>query len=879
MTDGCFGGIALLSSQGGKTMKNAADLVEISKCRSYLINGYSLIDNKFMQINRNILAKAFLGSQRTGTIVFLHPGTNQLFYQAVLYALTASYLTFDFEIEEYAKQFYEGAPVTLNGRRCKLKSINLEQKIFTVLEDKGTITSNPLSNIYKMKLYEGDAKTLGTRGIRNIVKEAEKFLEEWLGEEYVPNIRSQPFSILVVCNKKDAQEIANSIISDKDNHFLFSELFPSTWFSGFDSYEVFSGNSIRTSPVVMFTNRISIARDIIFNDRVKRIRSVIVNGIDIISSSKQELEDIMKRNSVHSTVLLAQTSYGVLPDFQIGDTAISMVYWSKDALISLLDDLCNDTFTKNPQEILLKKLIDNEIDHETVFEQVLPPFNPELPKICRKSLKQISNFANEDFDIKRFVISAFGLLKLYEQACFPIAFYEELINSGIVSARLPSNELTVLNEILNSRVELELKKELAIIFSALKDMHCALYEKNPKLEKLLSLLNKREMDTIKSSRKAIIVPKVSYALTINTYITNKLKKSINVYSVGKFDDNEIFDCIIVSGVFDGGKYDLFKNNNTLETIVLGYPSEESYFCWLKNEFLKVTTDYEARSILSYEKESVINNLIYSKPEETKLMIELEKQIFEMMPDTLVAVGSSSGGQTVTTLKAIRLIIFENDEFGLFTEHYSPYVFDEKTGKIIEGNVDKLVEGDLLIFAVRDDITDFVDTILEKLIPSTEPTFQEYYRMSRRWKTVLREYMINNNMNYVEISQKLEELGHFRHPVTIRSWLNEDSRIIGPRDEDSFIAIALVTGDNEMARLSDIYCRGCDEVRSMRIRILHYIENQIIKSYADGIVNSQDTLLASVIGDAKQYARGLRISSIKPINREIPASFANRPHGL
>ena len=43
-------------------------------------------------------------------------------------------------------------------------------------------------------------------------------------------VKTQPFSILVVCNKKDAQEITNFVISDKDKHFLFSELFPSTWF-------------------------------------------------------------------------------------------------------------------------------------------------------------------------------------------------------------------------------------------------------------------------------------------------------------------------------------------------------------------------------------------------------------------------------------------------------------------------------------------------------------------------------------------------------------------------------------------------------------------------------------------------------------------------
>ncbi|MGE5582402.1 MAG: DrmE family protein [Bacillota bacterium] len=860
-------------------MKTAADLIQMSKRRPCLVNGFPLIDNKFMQLNRNIMAKAFINNQRTGTTILLHPGTNQLFYQAIFYALIAGYLTYDFQIEEYANQFIEGDTVTLDGRtRCKFIGIDRDSKYFTVLKDDGTRISNPLSSIHRIKLYQGKAKTLGTRGIRKTVRASEKFLEEWIGTEYVFTIRTQPCSILVVCNKKDAQEIINSVISDKDKHFLFSELFPSTWFSGIDSYEDFFGNSIRTRPVVMFTSRISIARDIIFNDRDKRIRSVIINGIDIISSSKQELEDIMKRRSVHSTILLAGTAYGVLPDFQINDTPISLVYWSKDALLSLLDDLCNEPCTENPRDILLKKLIDNEIDHKTDFEQILPPFDPELPIICRKSLKKMCNFANEDSDIKRFAISAFGLLRLYEQACFSIAFYEELIKNGTVSARLPSNELIFLNEIFNSQiVESEIKDALTIVISTLKDMHFALYENNPKLEKILSLLS--DSGTKKYTKKVIVVPKDSYALTINTYITSKLNQSINIYSVGRFNDEEVFDCIIVSGVFEGGKYDPFKNNNSPETIVLGYPSEESYFYRLKNEFQKVTADYEARSILSYEKDSEDYNFNCSTPEEMDFMMDLEKQIFEMMPDAWVTDNSGSGSQTAVTLKAVRLVIFENDEFGLFTEYYSPYVFDEETGKINEGDVEKLAEGDLLIFAVRDDITDFVDMIMEKLIPSTEPTFQEYYRMSRRWKTVLREYMIRNNMSCIDISRKLDELGHFKHPVTIRSWLNKDSRIIGPRDEDSFIAIALVTEDDEMSRLSNTYCRACDEVRSMRIRILHYIENQIIKSYAGAPGNLQDQFLASIIGDAKQYARGLRIASITPINREIPASFANRPHGL
>jgi hypothetical protein len=862
-------------------MTSTLDLLQISKRRVSLVNGYPLIDNRFMQLNENIMANAFSNNQRTGTTIFLHPGTNQLFYQAILYALMAGYLTYNFQIEEYATQFIEGDTVILDGStRCKFMGIDRDLKYFTVLEDDRTWRSNPLSSIHRIKLYEGDAKTLGAKGIRKKVREAEKFLEEWVGSEYAFVARTKPFSILVVCNKEEAQEIANNIIfSYKEQQFLFSELFPSTWFSTMDSENDFFGNSVHTSPVVIFTSRISIAREIIFKDRDEKIRSVIINGIDIISSSPQELEDIMQRRSVHSAILLAGTSYGVLPEFQMNDdTQLSLVYWSKQALLSMLDDLNNRPSIKNPQEILLKKLIDHEIDRETVFNQVFPPFDSDLPNKCRKALKQICNFSNDDFNIKKFMISAYGLLKLYEQSCFPISYYEELIKSGSISARLPSDELIILNEIYDSQaIETELKDAIVLVISALTDMHYALYERNPKYDKLLSLL----FDGTKKMtiNYAIVVPKESYVSTVNKYIESKLNQSVNVYSSGKFNNDAIFDKIIVGGIFDGKKFDPFKSNSAPLTIILGYPSEEGRFYWLKNQSIKIFDEYEARSILSYEKDTSINEVTLSIQEEMESVIELENRITEMTPDVLTLSAGGSGNQATIMLNAVRLIIFENGEWGLFTEHYSPYVFDEKDGKITDGEVGKLSEGDLLIFAVKNDITDFVDTIMDKLIPSTEQRFQEFYRMSRRWKTILQGYMRKNNMSYVDIARELEDLGHPKHQVTIRSWLNEDSRIIGPRDEDSYIAIALITDDNEMEKLSSTYCKACNEVRSMRIRILHYIENQIVKSFAGVKAKQQDQLMASVIGDAKQYARGLRIESIKSVDQEIPASIANRPHKL
>lgn len=824
-----------------------------------------------MQINGSILANAFMNEQLSGATVFIHPGTNHLFLQSIIYALISGCLTYNFKVEDYADQFIKGDMVILDGRtRCRFLDVNYDENIFT-LEEGNLKRIIPLTGIYRIKIYEGSATTSGTRGIRKSSRAAKLFLEEWFGTEYTFTVRTQPYSILVVCNKDEAIEIVDSVIFAKgDRQFLFGELFPSAWFTSLDSWDDFPGNSDRARPVVMFTSRISIARDIIYYDREKKIRSVIVNSVENICSSPQELEDIIKRHSIHDITLLARSSYGIVPKFEVNDIPISSVYWSGQALVSLLDDLYDKLPTQNFQDVTFKKLIDNEIDRETVLTMVLPPFDSNLFVVCREALKRICRLTGLNSDMKRFAISAFGLLRLYEQSCFPISYYETLIKDGTILARLPSDELTTLNEVYCGISEPEIKEVMALAISVLSDLHHNLYEVNPKHEKLRFLLNNDEKNC---NSRAIVVPKDSYISTVKTYLECGLTQTIDIYCSGKFDNDALYDSVIVSAVFEGKKYNPFRSNNAPSTIILGYPSEELRFHWLKNQSEKALAEYEEHNILQFEKD-LINNVQGTLSDVTDDMLELEKKVMELMSDVLVAASYESESHT-TMQKVIRLVTFENEEWALFTEHYSPYVFDEKTSKIIDGDVGKLSEGDLLIFATRNDITDFVDIIMDKLVPSTDQAFQECYRKSRYWKTVLREYMGKNNLSYLDVARKLEELGHLKHQVTIKSWLNEDSRIIGPRDEDSFVAIELVTGDNDMSGHSSDYCKACDEVRSMRIRILHYVENQIIQSYAGSTGKPQDNLLASIIGDAKNYTRGLRIVSITPINREVPISLANR----
>lgn len=842
-------------------------------------NGGAIADDKYMRINRNIILNKISEEKPFPKgLLIVHPGTEQLMVLTLLCTAFGAVFCSGISPEDYLEQLMSENIVLYNNKRYRFLG---KKDNSCVLEQDGTKNCSdititiPIESAYKIRLYKGDATTTGSRGMRKNASESNKFLCKWVGEEHSAAAYTLPNSVLIITEKEIIVPLIEKTTLRRDNTELsFSEVFPTAWFTQSDNWINLPGNSAGAYPVVMLTNKISVARELIYDDLEQRIRSVVVNGNASMLSSPDELRHIIKKRNVHDVTLLSLPSIKSLPEYFWEEGLCETLYWSNHTLLSALDDLYKKRSQKNEKSLM--QFINTQIDRETICVEVKPNFDEEKPLICRAAIKKLCRYADKHDEIKKFAIISFGLLKFYEQSCFNISEYEELIHKGDICARFPSEQLDTLKEIhLLQIFGSEIKNNMETVVMSLEEMHRCLLLQNIKAEKIIQIIT--ENNSIKQEDIAIVVNKPSYIGAVKLLLAINKFESVSVYTPSKFTSNAIYNYVIVSGICEWKRYNPFMSNNAVKNLILAYPSEKAKYLNNLQDAEVIVSFHEKHNILHKLIDYENNQTVTSNAKE-KLVNEedLEKMIETFIVDSAVNICKPSDSNT-SMLHAVRWVVFEDDKWAVLTKYYSPYILDDLTGKLVDGNVLSLSEGDVLLFAGSDrEIGDFVDAIMQDILKSTPDEFKVAYEKSIRWKNVLKNFMRQNNFTYSSVAKIMKKMGHPRHSVTIRGWLNEDSRIIGPWDEDSFIAIALVTGDEDMLESAESYKDACSNVRKMRKRILDFVQEQLIHSSTVRVPSNDDKDFGHIIGDASRFVTKHRIASIIPIDIDVPAGLANRP---
>ena len=132
-------------------------------------------------------------------------------------------------------------------------------------------------------------------------------------------------------------------------------------------------------------------------------------------------------------------------------------------------------------------------------------------------------------------------------------------------------------------------------------------------------------------------------------------------------------------------------------------------------------------------------------------------------------------------------------------------------------------------------------------------------------------MKDNNMSYQDLSDKLAIMGCDKHQVTIRSWLYEETHIVGPRDLDDFYAITKLVKGHTAEELK----KGCDEIRSLRTRILRLLGKVIIKRMS---ADKSDELWDTVLSKAENLSQIEQITDINDVvdGKRMSLNLINKP---
>lgn len=791
------------------------------------------------------------------------------------------------ESVQYKKKMYifEGFSdpvVLLNGE--SIKSIKLSSYRMERGNRCNDIITIPETFWSLIKPYHGDAKKPGRTVAKQDGLKRTEFLSTVFGmtPEEIPAFIEKS-SVIVMSKDRSEQIIEKTEIGYKSEKIKITEIMPVSYCTENEEYP-YGGNPGKIEPAIKITNSISTARSLVTGtwpgneEWLNDIVGVSIIGFSAISRARTEVSEMMKRRKLKYVFV----SYNI--SSEEGETLLDEV---EDASVfaCTTEYLLNSSFPlieSNPYTVELDKQVDSVVNHETIALPVKTfDCNWDMYRNVQLALSGLRHSGYKESE--DFVPLAYSVMNLMITSVFPFQKMEEMAEEGKLEVESPMQKIIHLTDMISS-FSGNTKEAAKAVLNFLEDGYVKLLAGSPKKDVLFDLLDKH-----RNQKVAIIVPKAYYSkilfeLNILEYFDDETQLCIS--TANKFDYSHQYDVIIAIGAFWGPKFDPFRCRAASTIYVIVSAVEENLLKYRKrlaseierkfNEYAKVPVGFIDDSAEEYSDGATEEEVIEVIASST----ELNEYINRMFEAKSLEFLNSGLGTHCSTTEISHIATCADGESIFFTKKYVAFVFDSVKEDVFETSVDKLSPGDTIIFKSNSDETkDIVTTLLDKYIDeyhSVSDDVQMAYLKARYWKEVLKNYRETKGLSFKELSKRLEKYGSKKHDVTIQSWLSEYTYIVGPKEDETYIAIAEMTQDADMLADPESFRIACDRIRSIRTGILKLIAKAIISKYS-GKLASEDDLAKVVTENIDDISMLVQIESIAPVDKKkAPINMVNRP---
>lgn len=811
--------------------------------------------------------------------IALHTGSILFDAITVLYATVGNMVLNSIQTDDIVDSLQIGDMVTYNNGRYKFsgrgwrtkKSIPVEI-ILLKSEDKYQTEYTIYKDYWHLITpYKGKAKKTGKVGAGRSKKYLSIFYEKVLGytTKDIPSLIDT--STVFILPKERADTIVKGITISFDKYSVqLTDLVTSAYYTENQEFH-YAGNSGHNEPVLKFTNKFSVARELFTAKSGNKNIGLFVMGNDVIARGISELPALLNRKSLY--YVFVSMSVDTEQAFSILD-----VVEERDVFVCTKNNLSDKSYSLPVSDNDLTNELANQVK-TIVNRQVLPSVLQGLISWQEyKDFKKILSLIKEsDYDSEEkesFVINAYSLVNIFMSSLFSISTMEWLITSNRINITDPFERIEHLKKDKTS-FPAYLQEKADQIVSCVEKSYGFLWTKSPKESELKRILSEHTGQKI-----ALIVPKRYYETILNCTLAENLLKDLDIYTPRKFNNSILYDLIIYTGNFHGDEFDIFRCKSAPLIQILLYECEEKIYRHKnrisseKDKKLEAIAKHEPFTPIVFQPE-IEQEII----EDEKLAGDLDDYINHLnMKVSFAGWNLSQPGVSNAKTETAAFVSFETGEKAFFTRMYKAYVLNDETGIVKEVPVEELAEGDAIIFTNNNEEThDIVDNILEKMIG--EKGFSEeiidYYKKSKEWKNSLINYMNSNNMSPADVAKKMKANGISVQELTIRTWLDEDSHTVGPRNVDSIRQIAYFTENEKMLDQAEIYHKACGEIRKIRMDILREIGKAIIANIS-GVKRTSGFENSMIANNIDSLSTVLRIESIIMMKKEIPTGFANRP---
>lgn len=786
----------------------------------------------------------------------------------------------DMVLHKGKRKRYKGITTEFGGKHIKLESDNVGKDVDYVPEKKWNT----------IKPYHGESAKADGRGIRKEKKETGKtktlFAKELCGC-FESNIFELSKKSMVVCMTKERAEflydnISFVFISSDDGkcyEIKLRDLATATFYTENNEYQL-RNNTSKSEAIIQITADGSVARQLLRSRTENQKVGVIISGDTVISRDQDDIFDLITTERIPFSILSLNISSIYVCDFVKQFENEKKYICTKDFLSTFNNG--NNAINENLKQLRNEiNLVNNNeikiIELDSKFDR----------KDCYTIKRYIGIISKDDFeseDKDHFIIYAYSMLNLFLHSCFTIRGMDEAINKFDLSISSAENRIKDLKKWARSFPD-NIKDKANYIINCFEEFYSYAYDRCSKKKYLESFINMHKYKKI-----AIIVDKKYYATVMRGtwfHETFTTKRNVFISTAATFDNNQTYNYIISVGFVSGKKFNILNCHNAPTIMFLTYPFEKD----ILNIKIKKQREYIKQLNLSSSfpintETPVLND--FENNEQEKLAIETEitdiesEDLIEILKRKYIAkdyiTPSSSEGTSVA--KAVRIAKLDTGDVAYFSERYKAYVYDETDKRIDEVEVQKLAEGDTLVFTqYNSDTKDIVELIMHRRIKNNKYLEDEkmyrYIEMSKYWKTILLEYKNTHRLKSRELAELLKKHGCTVQTQAIRSWLDEDAHIICPRNTSSLRAIGEVCKDDIFLENVEAYEQACKEVKRERKRILKDI-SEAIRDKLCGIVRDSRKGYNDIYDKFDDLVYIASIESLADINEEIPLNKINKP---
>ena len=760
---------------------------------------------------------------------------------------------------------------------------DIDKRHYAILEQptKASKTYTPKKSWNMIAPYNGDSRITDGRGIKKQTANRNNFISYMfdIPTQTIPSFTG--VSAVIVSERGAFDRISKGleIVYGENKRIGLLDIITASYYADSGEEYQYGNNPAKAEPVLKVTGKISTARDLVLDKRGNKTVGLMVIGSGGLAKGCSELTDLLGRKSLRFAHVAARIDTDNVESIIETEEGAAVFACTKEFLLK--NSLPPQAH--NPLIAELDRQVGNIVNNTIKVIGVDGGASWAEFKKAREALYIIKKSEWNDERKNDFIIAAHSLLNLLTTSVFPMHILEEAVKGGKLNVGVTSPALRIceLWKIAESAGTMEYT--CAFVADVLECLYQSVLWHCPKYKVLKEIL-----DTLDGRKVAVVVPKAYYA---DILIEEKLfsKSNLNIVTANRFDSTTYYDEIIVIGDFYGKRFDPLKCRAAKDIIVLLYECETHMFSHRKqkadnfenklNSKLGVTEDNTPDNSAGIKEETAKDEAMDSFAEGAA---DLERYIDSICIfdfGKFATRASASAGNTPTS-EVCAIGRFSSGEQILFSKFYKAVVFDSAQGTVTETDAEKLVTGDLLIFAKRDDYTrNMVDYIYESL-QVTERLSEEVSNATEKvfyWKEALREYKKNKGLSYRDIAKELQKLGSALQEMSIRQWLIEESHIVGPRDEKTIEQIAELTQDASLLKDAHSYYDACRIVRHQRIEILELI-GKAITDKLSGHAPPMGSVLEIVYGNVENLSETLELEGVLLLKEPItvPINIINKP---